>query len=84
MDGLLARLADLATAHDILRLKGFLAVPGRELRHVVQGVGARLSHYFDRPWTDGEPRHGRLVFIGRKGLDRTAIAGALAGFLAAG
>jgi cobalamin biosynthesis protein CobW len=84
MDGLLARLADLATAHDVLRLKGFLAVPGRELRHVVQGVGARLSHYFDRPWNDGEPRHGRLVFIGRKGLDRAAIAGALASFLAAG
>jgi cobalamin biosynthesis protein CobW len=84
MDGLLARLAELARDHDILRLKGFLAVPGRELRHVVQGVGARLSNYFDRPWGEHEPRHGRLVFIGRKGMDRGAIAGALVAFGAVG
>ena len=84
IDTLLTRLSDLAKAHDILRLKGFLAVPGRELRHVVQGVGARLSNYFDRPWSDGEARQGRLVFIGRKGLDRAAIAGALAAFTAPG
>ncbi len=31
-----------------------------------------------------KPRDGRLVFIGRKGLDRNAIAGALAGFGAVG
>ncbi|HEX7005855.1 MAG TPA: cobalamin biosynthesis protein CobW [Alphaproteobacteria bacterium] len=84
IDALLTRLIELAHSHDILRLKGFLAVPGRDLRHVVQGVGARLSNYFDRPWRDGEPRDGRLVFIGRKGLDRAAIASALQPFGARG
>ncbi len=57
-------------AHDILRLKGFLAVPGKELRQVVQGVGTRIQHYFDRPWAAGEARSSRLVVIGRKGSGR--------------
>jgi cobalamin biosynthesis protein CobW len=82
MDGLMATLAKLAAAHDILRLKGFLAVPGRDLRHLVQGVGARLNGYFDRPWGVNEARDGRLVIIGQKGLDRDAIARGLQGYLA--
>ena len=75
--GFLARLAELSQRHDILRLKGFLDVPGKEFRQVVQGVGARLQHYFDRPWRPGEPRLSRLVVIGLKGLDRAAIAAAV-------
>jgi cobalamin biosynthesis protein CobW len=71
------RLGVLISAHDILRLKGFLDVPGKEFRQVVQAVGARLQHYFDRPWGEREPRSTRLVVIGRKGLDRAAIAAAL-------
>ena len=82
MAGLMARLAEIADAHDILRLKGFLAVPGRDLRHVVQGVGARLSGYYDRPWASGEARDGRLVVIGQKGLDRESIARGLQAYLA--
>jgi cobalamin biosynthesis protein CobW len=73
----LRRLGDAIAAHDILRLKGFLAVPGKELRQVVQGVGSRIQHYFDRPWAADEPRASRLVVIGRKGLDRAAIATAI-------
>ena len=68
---------EIVAAHDILRLKGFLHVPGKDFRQVVQGVGARLQHYFDRPWGPGEPRQSRLVVIGRKGLDRAAIAAAI-------
>jgi cobalamin biosynthesis protein CobW len=72
-------LAGAVAAYDILRLKGFLAGPGKELRQVVQGVGGRIQHYFDRPWAPGEARASRLVVIGRKGLDRSAIAAALQG-----
>jgi len=75
----LARIDAAIAAHDILRLKGFIAVPGKELRQVVQGVGGRIQHYFDRPWGAGEPRASRLVVIGRKGLDQAAIAAALQG-----
>jgi cobalamin biosynthesis protein CobW len=75
----LKHLARTMSAHDILRLKGFLDVPGKEFRQVVQGVGERLQHYFDRPWRSDETRATRLVVIGRKGLDRAAIAAALQG-----
>jgi len=71
------RLAGLTEAHDILRLKGFIHVPGKDMRHVVQGVGPRIQRYFDRPWADGEERRSRLVVIGQRGMDRGAIEAAL-------
>jgi cobalamin biosynthesis protein CobW len=76
-DGLAARLAECAALHDVLRIKGFVAVAGRPMRLLVQGVGARFQSRFDRPWTPDEARRGRLVVIGRKGLDQTAIRAAL-------
>jgi G3E family GTPase len=66
-----------AGAHDVLRVKGFVNVPGRERRQVVQAVGDRLQQHFDRPWHAAERRETRLVVIGRKGLDRAAIMSAL-------
>ena len=75
---LIEKLAEVARAHDVLRIKGFLDVPGKPMRLLVQGVGARFRREFDRPWRPDEPRRGRLVVIGRKGLDRAAIERALA------
>jgi cobalamin biosynthesis protein CobW len=72
-------LAAAIRAHDILRVKGFIDVPGRERRQIVQAVGDRVQHYFDRPWEPGEPRVTRLVVIGKKGLDRAAVTAALGG-----
>jgi len=72
-------LTELTKAHDILRLKGFLHVPGKDMRHVVQGVGPRIQRYFDRPWGSDEQRLSRLVVIGQKGIDRVAIEAALLG-----
>ncbi|NQV46661.1 MAG: cobalamin biosynthesis protein CobW [Rhodospirillaceae bacterium] len=77
--GLESLLAQVTTAHDILRIKGIVHVPGKDMRHVVQGVGPRIQRYYDRPWADGEERRGRLVFIGQKGLDRAAITAAVTG-----
>jgi cobalamin biosynthesis protein CobW len=71
------RLAALIRAHDVLRVKGFLDVPGRDRRQVVQAVGERIEQHFDRAWLPNESRASRLVVIGRKGLDRAAIRLAL-------
>jgi cobalamin biosynthesis protein CobW len=76
---LLERLKLAIATHDILRVKGFLNVVGREMRLVLQGVGGRLQHYYDRAWAAGEDRRGRLVVIGLKGLDRAAIEAAVRG-----
>jgi cobalamin biosynthesis protein CobW len=74
-----ARLKSLIEAHDILRVKGFLAVAGKPLRLALQGVGPRLRLEFDRAWATGEARHGHLVVIGRSGLDRAAIEAGILG-----
>lgn len=71
------RLRSVLAEHDVLRVKGFASVAGKEMRLVVQGVGARIRHYYDRPWNDGEPRETRLVIIGMAELDRNAIAATL-------
>lgn len=74
---LVDRLLPVIERHDILRVKGFAQVDGKPMRLVVQGVGARVQHHYDRPWAVDEPRDGRLVVIGLKGLDRAAITAAL-------
>lgn len=76
---LAARVARAAEAEGVLRLKGFTGVPGKPMRLVVQGVGRRVSHHFDRAWGDGEARDGRLTVIGLKGFDLKAVEAALAG-----
>jgi cobalamin biosynthesis protein CobW len=73
------RLAEIANASGVLRIKGFAAVSGKPLRLVVQAVGPRVTHQYDRLWTPTEARQGRLVVIGLKGLDRVAVTTALLG-----
>jgi cobalamin biosynthesis protein CobW len=73
------RIADLAEVHDVLRVKGFAAVAGKPMRLLIQAVGPRVNHYFDRPWAQAEDRQGKVVVIGLKGLDREAVANFLTG-----
>ena len=76
---LVDRIAKATDAHDILRVKGFVDIAGKPMRLLVQGVGARIQHQFDRPWRAGEKRQGRLVVIGEKGFDKEAIRAAILG-----
>ncbi|MFO1035617.1 MAG: cobalamin biosynthesis protein CobW [Geminicoccaceae bacterium] len=76
---LLERIRAAATAHEVLRVKGFAAVEGKALRHAVQAVGDRAQGYYDRPWRADEERRTRLVVIGLRGLDRSAVTDVLAG-----
>ena len=72
-----ARIASVAENFDVLRVKGFAAVADKPLRLLVQAVGARVTHQYDRPWNGTEERKGRLVVIGLKGLDRAAVTRAI-------
>ena len=74
-----ARLIAAIRGHDILRVKGFVDIKGKPMRLLVQGVGARIQHQFDKRWPDGAPRQGRLVVIGETGLDKTAIRSLILG-----
>ena len=68
-----SHLSRVIADHDILRLKGFVAVAGKPMRLALQAVGPRVETYFDRPF-GADPRQTRLVVIGLAGLDRDAIA----------
>jgi cobalamin biosynthesis protein CobW len=72
-------IAQVADNFDVLRVKGFVGVAGKPMRLLVQAVGARVTHHYDRPWAPAEARGGSLVVIGLKGIDRAAITRALIG-----
>ena len=76
---LVDRIVRIAEQHDVLRAKGFADIKGKPMRLLVQGVGSRIQHHFDRPWKSGEARRGRLVVIGQKGLDQAAIRALILG-----
>lgn len=73
---LLAALGQLVERHDVLRIKGFAAIPGKPMRLLVQGVGKRFDKHFDRKWLADETRATRLVVIGQE-LDQATIANEL-------
>ncbi len=72
------RVAEAAREMDLLRVKGFVAVAGKPMRGLIQAVGARVRHQFDRPWAPGEARATQLVVIAEQGrLDPAAVRAAL-------
>ena len=75
---LVARVARAAEEENVLRVKGFIDT-GKPMRLLVQAVGSRVDHHFDRLWSAEDDRRSRLVVIGLKGLDRPAVERILAG-----
>jgi len=75
---LAARIERLAREQGVLRVKGHVAVAGKPMRLLVQAVGERVRHQYDRPWGDG-PRASRLVVIAEHDdIDEAAIRAVLA------
>ena len=69
---LIHQLSALVQEQEIYRIKGFVAVPNKAMRLVLQGVGQRFDYFYDRPWAIAEKPQTRLVFIGRE-LQRDRI-----------
>ena len=59
--------------HNVLRMKGFIALKDKSMRLAVQVVGNRVERYFDRAWKAGEARYSRLVIIGFADMDKNEI-----------
>ena len=56
----------LEQGQDLLRAKGIVNLAGAARRFVFQGVHMMMDTELTQPWTDGERRDSRLVFIGRR------------------
>ena len=78
VNALVAAIETLARDQHILRVKGYVAVEGKPMRLLVQAVGARVRHQFDRPWGD-TPRQGHLVVIAEHDHINTATIRATLG-----
>lgn len=73
VDDLVTRIQRLADEQHILRVKGYIAVQGKPMRLLVQAVGPRVRHQFDRPWGPN-PRQSQLVVIAEHhDIDEPAI-----------
>lgn len=75
---LIGRLEALVRSQEIYRIKGFVNVPNKPMRLVLQGVGQRFDTFYDRPWRTDELRQTQLIVIGHE-LDQAAIRTAIAG-----
>jgi len=74
---LAARVQRLAREQNILRVKGHVAVAGKPMRLLLQAVGERVRHQFDRPWGSA-PRRSQLVVIAEHhDIDEAAIRAVL-------
>jgi len=69
---LVEELKELVANHEIYRIKGFVNIPNKPMRMVLQGVGSRFEYYFERQWRENEDRKTKLVVIG-KNLDLSAV-----------
>ena len=70
------KLQQLVQQQEIYRIKGFVNVANKPMRMVLQGVGNRFESFYDRLWSEHEPRQTRLVFIGRE-LNRAQVEQAI-------
>ncbi|MEB3312276.1 MAG: cobalamin biosynthesis protein CobW [Snowella sp.] len=71
------RLKKLVNQEEIYRIKGFVHVPNKPMRLVLQGVGDRFDVFYDRRWQPDEIKQTKLVFIG-KALSQAKIEQAIA------
>jgi cobalamin biosynthesis protein CobW len=78
-EAIVSKIETIARDHGVLRAKGYVAVDGKPMRLLVQGVGTRVRAQFDRPWRTDEQRLSRIVVIGERGIDRDAISAVLTG-----
>ena len=78
-EALVVAIIRLATEQKILRVKGYIAVAGKPMRLLVQAVGARVRHQYDRPWGDAARRSQLVVIAEHADINEAAIRAVLLG-----
>ena len=73
---LVQQLTQMVSEQEIYRVKGFVSVPGKAMRLVLNGVGKRFDYFYDRPWRADEARRTKLIVIGHE-LDKAEVLNAL-------
>ena len=71
---LVERLTQMVGEQEIYRVKGFVSVPDKAMRLVLNGVGNRFDYFYDRPWRAEELRQTKLVVIGHELKEEKILA----------
>ncbi|TQS72901.1 cobalamin biosynthesis protein CobW [Rhodobacteraceae bacterium] len=71
------RVAAMAGALNILRVKGYVAVRSKPMRYLLQAVGTRVRGQYDQPWAGAERRSQLVIIAEHDHIDRAAIETAL-------
>lgn len=74
---LVVAIERLAREQNILRVKGHIAVAGKPMRLLVQAVGERVRHQYDRPWGAETRRSALVVIAEHHDVDEAAIRAVL-------
>jgi len=74
---LVAAIERLAREQNILRVKGHVAVASKPMRLLVQAVGERVRHQYDRPWGTDTRRSALVVIAEHDDVDEAAIRAVL-------
>lgn len=74
---LVVAIERLAREQNILRVKGHIAVAGKPMRLLVQAVGERVRHQYDRPWGTEARRSALVVIAEHDDVDEAAIRAVL-------
>ncbi|WP_444455582.1 cobalamin biosynthesis protein CobW [Rhodobacter capsulatus] len=74
---LVAAIERLAREQNILRVKGHVAVASKPMRLLVQAVGERVRHQYDRPWGADTRRSALVVIAEHDDVDEAAIRAVL-------
>lgn len=74
---LVAAIERLAREQNVLRVKGYVAVEGKPMRLLVQAVGERVRHQYDRPWGADTRRTALVVIAEHDDVDEAAIRATL-------
>lgn len=73
---LVQQLTQMVSEQEIYRIKGFVSVPNKPMRLVLNGVGNRFDYFYDRPWRADEVRQTKLIVIGHE-LEKEKVLSAL-------
>ena len=71
---LVSKLTQMVSEQEIYRIKGFVSVPNKSMRLVLNGVGNRFDYFYDRPWRADEIRQTKLIVIGHELEEKKVLA----------
>lgn len=63
---IIKKIETLTKKHEILRIKGYIAIKNKPMRYLIQAVGSRVRGQYDKMWNLDDKKISKLIFIAEK------------------